>query len=243
MSAKYDKKYNFPKLSSKHSQVFLILLIFTLCNVSKEFTIGKPHYKFKILVILDISDYESLHIVREIVESLKYACFKPIEEKILFINIMITSYNYDDHTRFMLSYLEYLDQMSESFLNCFSCSLNKFFRAMDFLHRVSKEYFRLVNLDKQEFMKEINKVVPYISKREFNRIINDIYLNDMQSYSNFFFKIFPSEGPLVFMNSVIINEPHKVDREYWKNIFRNNFDLEKCKNKEEFFKYLTYYSE
>jgi hypothetical protein len=241
MDAKYKetRNLNYP---SKHAQLFFIILLLTLCSLSKQFIIGKPNYKIKILVILDISDYKNLIIVREIVEALKYACFKPVEDKILYMNIMLTSDYYDYNTRFMLSYLSYLDQMSATFRNCFSCSLNSFFIALDFVHRVSKEYFRLVDLDPQEFIKEINKVVPYVNKREVYRVLNDISLAEIQSHSNFFFNIF-TQSPLVFINSIIINEPHTVDRHYWKNIFRNNFNLEKCKNKEEFFKYLTYYSE
>lgn len=220
---------------NKTFQYFLIILL--LNGLSKSITLGHPNASVKILITLDISDHESLKLVWEIIEAIKLYCFNPFQKNQLFLNIIITSDNYDVNTRFLVNYLFTLDYISFPSNNCLSCSLNKFFRALDFISKVSKEYEKLVDYTYDEFTKQISNTVSYIDKRIIDTVLKDYSEYEIQSYNSLYVHIFPEDTPMVYVNGIFVSQSMILDKEFWLKIFRNNnFSSEGCDDPEGFLK-------
>lgn len=225
--------------------IFAFLIIITI-NLLMQMTtsnisLGSKKAKIKIKLYLDISDKRSVNVINEILTPLKKACYAPIEDKNVYLDIIfVSSSNLPMHVgRSLANFINQVQLLTPDNFKCFSCDLNKFHKAIEIFYKINQNFEMLAFTSITEQPKAINKLLPNFDIETIKNILKDNKFQIIHHSENNSFLFNTMNTPLIFMNGISIGgiEPYNINSLFWEKLFKNNFKYVLCKDSDSFFEY------
>jgi hypothetical protein len=183
-----------------------------------------------IKLYLDIFDQDSFQIITNFKKALEKTCFNPIDQNYLLLHIVFITKSNQPRYKFIINYLNMLQIISNEFSECFSCTINTFYRAYHFLRNIFEKSSELKTAKTSEdFNRIITSTFDYIDDEIIDRVSKDNLNKKMTNTDLVIYKMHTTEAPFAIINGVNAGDPKELTDEYWLNIFDMNFpDLKDC---------------
>ena len=220
--------------------MYFLLILILIKGFSFFITFGNQNAKLRIEFYIDLIDDDSGTLMENFIQAVEKSCLQVIESSIIFIKIYpVCKEKYSP----LSNYLNLLERISLSFDECHSCSFKKFVKMSNYFRLINKHAKDLVNLDKQKLFDQILQIFNNNDEESLsftlkNKIFQPQYFSDITSYNRIGLNY-----PIVYINSVHIDEALKYTEFMWSEIFRVNSSekIIKCEAYEEYINRLKYY--
>ena len=203
-------------------------------------TLGNQNAKLRVEIYVDMTHDDSGTVIQNFFKALEKSCLQVIESSIVFIKIYPVS---SDSLYLLTQYLNQLESISPSFDECRACSYKKFVKMSNYFRLMSNNSKSLINQDSRKVFDQLHQIFMSIDEESLTSILNDTnhqakYYADMASYNSVGLK-----SPILYINSVHIDEAVKYSDSMWSEIFKVNSseDKIKCEDYEDFINRLNYY--